>query len=94
MFFLIQKSASNGKKENKRKQLSIKVLRFLILGEKYIGCKLSLGQISWKAVFLGAICPSGNYVGDKSSERQFSSRVNCREILSGAILFGVVVQEQ
>ena len=32
--------------------------------------------------FLRTICPRGNYVGDKSSERQFSSEAVSRGILS------------
>ena len=45
------------------KQLSIKVLWFMILGEKYLGYSLSLGQFSWVGtVFLGTICPTGSYV--------------------------------
>ena len=36
-----------------------------------------------------AVCPGSNYVGDKSSKRQFSSRATCREILSeGNYLWG------
>ena len=35
------------------------------------------------AVFVGAICPRGNYVDEKSSERQFSSEAISRGILSG-----------
>ena len=35
------------------------------------------------AVFLGANCSRANYVGNKSSERQFSSREVSRGILSG-----------
>ena len=42
-----------------------------------------LGTIFLEAVFLGAICPRGNYVENKSSERQFSSGAISREILSG-----------
>ena len=62
----------------------VKVLRFLIFGEKCIGCNLFLGQFSWGAVFLGAICLKGNYV-DNKSEKQF---------LLGAIIFGVIVRKQ
>ena len=39
-----------------KKQPAIKVLRFLILGEKYIVC-----NVLWR-----------NYVGDKLSEKEFS----------------------
>ena len=53
------------------------------LGKKYIRCNLSLVQFSWGVVFLGAICPRGNYVEDKSSERQFSSGAISTGILSG-----------
>ena len=59
--FFLSKNQSLGlikttKKENKRKQLSIKVLRILILGEKYIVCNLSLGQCSWGQFSLGQLC--------------------------------------
>ena len=42
-----------------------------------------MGQFSCWAVFLGAICPRGNYVGDKSFEREFSLGAISRGILSG-----------
>ena len=42
-----------------------------------------MGQFSCWAVSLGAICPRGNYVGDKSSERQFTWGAIFRGILSG-----------
>ena len=61
----------------------LKYYDFWFLGKKYIGCNLSLGQFSWGAVFLGVICPRGNYVDDKSSERQFFLGAILREILSG-----------
>ena len=44
-------------------------------------------QFSWWAVFLGVICPSGNYVGDKSSGRQFSLGTTSRGILSECSYF-------
>ena len=48
--------------ENKRNQLSIKVLHFWFLGNKYIGCNLSLGQFSWGTVYLGATShPKGSF---------------------------------
>ena len=53
------------------------------LGQKYVGCNLFLGEFSLGAVFLGAICPRGNYVDEKSSERQFSSGAISRGTLSG-----------
>ena len=72
---------------------------FWFLGKKYIGCNFSLGQFSWGAVFLGAICPRGNYVDDKSSERQFSSRAISKEILPGSNYLwsncpGAIIQDQ
>ena len=76
------------------KQLSIKVLRHLILGKKYIGCNLSLRQFSWRADFLGAICSRGNYVDGKSSERQFSLSAISRGYYQRAIILEVIVQEQ
>ena len=61
-------------KTNDKKQLSIKVLRFPIRREKYLRCNLSSGQFYLGGgTFLGANCPRGNYTGEKSSERQFSS---------------------
>ena len=42
-----------------------------------------MGQYCCWADFLGAICPRGNYVGDKSSESQFSSGAISRGIMSG-----------
>ena len=74
------------KKENKRKQLSIKVVWFL--GEKYLACNLSLGLFSWWAVF------------DKSSERQFSLGATSSGILSGGnylwgnFLGAIIIWEQ
>ena len=49
--------------------------------------------------FLGAICPSGNYVGAKSSERHFSSWAISREIFMGGNYLwgncpGAIIQEQ
>ena len=38
------------------KQLSTKVMRFRILGEKYIVCNLSLGQCSWGQFSSGELC--------------------------------------
>ena len=70
------------------KQLSIKVLRHLILGKKYIGCNLSLRQFSWGEDFLGAICSRGNYVDDKSSERQFSLSAISRGYFRGQLSLG------
>ena len=64
------------------KQLSINVLRFFILEERYLGYNSSLGLFSLREVFLGTISRS-NYVGGKSSERQFSSGAISRVILSG-----------
>ena len=61
----------------------LKYYDFLFMGKKYTGCNLSMGQFSWGAVFCGAICPRGNSVDDKSSERQFSSGAISRGILSG-----------
>ena len=50
---------------------------------------------SSKIVFLGAICPRGNYIGDKSSEKQFFSGVISRGIGGqGAIIFRVIVCKQ
>ena len=60
----------------------LKYYDFLSLEKKYLACNLSLEQFSWGAVFLRAICQSGNYVDGKSSERQFSSWVISRGILS------------
>ena len=57
----------------------MKILRFLILREKYIWRNISWGG----AVFLGTIRPRCDYVGDKSYERQFSSGAISRGILSG-----------
>ena len=55
-------------------------------------------------MFLGGSFPRGNYIGDKSSERQFSSRAISREILSGgsylrgnfpgAIIQGTIIRGQ
>ena len=57
----------------------IKVLPFLILGEKYVVCNFSLVQSSWgKGSF-----PRGNYAGYKLSERQFSLGAISMGILSG-----------
>ena len=72
---------------------------FWFLGKKHIGCNFSLGQFSWGVVFLGAICPRGNYVDDKSSERQFSSRAISKEILPGSNYLwsncpGAIIQDQ
>ena len=64
------------------KQLFINALRFFILEERYLGYNSSLGLFSLREVFLGTISRS-NYVGDKSSERQFSSGAISRVILSG-----------
>ena len=69
------------------------------MGKKYIGCNFSLGQFSWGAVFLGVIYPRGNYVDDKSSERQFSSGAISKEILSGSNYLwsncpGAIIQDQ
>ena len=61
----------------------LKYCNFWFLGKKYLECNLPLGQFSCWAVFLGAICPRGNYVGNKSSERQFFSGAISRAILSG-----------
>ena len=72
----------------------IKVLQFLILGGKYIGSNLFLVQISWGAVFLGTICPRGNYVDNKSSEKQFLQGQFPGGYFQGAIIFGVIIQEQ
>ena len=58
----------------------MKILRFLILREKYIWRNISWGV---GAVFLGTIRPRCDYVGDKSYERQFSSGAISRGILSG-----------
>ena len=54
------------------------MLRFLILGEKNKSC-----VIYPRDNVLGANFPRGNYVGNKSSERQFSSVAISRVILSG-----------
>ena len=58
-----------------------------------------MGQFSCWVVFLRAICPRGNYVGNKSSERQSSSGAISRGILSGGNYFwsscpGVIIQGQ
>ena len=45
--------------------LSLKLLRFLILGKKYILYDLSLGQFFCGGG--GGSFPQGNYVGGKSS---------------------------
>ena len=88
--------------KNKRKQLSIKVLRFLILGKKYRACNLPLGHFSLeegRLFFLETICPTGNYVRHKSPERKFSSeaiifRSNCpRGNYSGAIILRAFFRE-
>ena len=54
------------------------MLRFLILGEKNKSC-----VIYPRDNVLGVSFPRGNYVGNKSSERQFSSVAISRVILSG-----------
>ena len=61
----------------------LKYYNFWFLREKYIGCNLSLRQFSLGADFLGTICPRGNYVDDKSFERQFSAKEISRGILPG-----------
>ena len=70
--------------KRRRSKYRLKYYNFWFLGKKYIGCNLSLGQFSLGAVFLGTICPRGNYVDNKSSERQFSSGTISRGILSGS----------
>ena len=48
-----------------------------------------MGQFSSGTGYLGVICPRGNYEGDKSFERQFSSDAISRGILSrGHYLLG------
>ena len=81
----------------------LKYYDFWFLGKKYICCNLLLGPFSWGTVFLSAICPRANYVGNKSSKRPFSSRAISRGILSGdsylwgkcpgAIIQGAIAQE-
>ena len=61
----------------------LKYYDFWFLGKKYNGCNLSLGQFSWGATFLEAICLRGNYLDDKSSKKQFSLGPISRGILSG-----------
>ena len=46
------------------------------------------------SVFLEAICPRGNYVGKKSSEKQFSSGQFPRGYCQVAIIFRVIFREQ
>ena len=60
----------------------LKYYDFWFLGKKYIGCNLSLGQFSWGAVFLEAICPRGIFADNKSSEREFFSGAISRGLLS------------
>ena len=67
--------------------------------KKYLGCNLSLGLFSWRewgggGSFLEAIFPRGNYVGNKSSKKQFSSGAISRGILSGGNFFWVIFWEQ
>ena len=92
---LTKQKPKSGK--NKRKQLSIKVLRFLILGKKYRACNLPWGLFSLGEgglFFLETICSTGNYVRDKSPERKFFSEAiifgsNCPwGNYSGAIILG------
>ena len=65
------------------------------MGKKYIGYNLSLRLFFWKAVFLGTICLSGNYAGNKSSKSHFSLGAISRGILSGGnYLQGAMIQEQ
>ena len=89
----------NLKEEKQRRQLSIKVLRFLTLEEKIFGCNLSLILFPWGIIFLRTICPRHNYVGHKSSEKHFSFGKVSRGILSGGKYLwgncsGAIIREQ
>ena len=70
------------------KQLSIKVLRSLVLGEKISRCNLSLELFSLGAVFVWKICPTSNYVGEKSYEKQFPAEAVSRGYCQGALSLG------
>ena len=68
------------------------------MGKQYLRCNSPLGLFSWRALFLESISTRGNYVGDQSSKKQFSSGAISMGILSrgnyrwgncpGAIIFG------
>ena len=93
-FFLIQKSKSstnlNHKEGNKTKQLSIcEITKIWNSRGKNISGVIYLCDYFPGGSLFGTICPRGNYVGDKSSERQFSSGAISRRILSvGNFLLG------
>ena len=59
----------------------MKVLRFLIIGEKYLGCHLPLGLFSCGQ--FSQDCPKDNYQGNKSSKRKFYLGAIFRGILLG-----------
>ena len=80
------------------KQLSIKVLRSLVLGEKISRCNLSLELFSLGAVFVWKICPTGNYVGGNHTKSNFLRRQFPGDIVRGHYLwgkcFGAIIQGQ